>query len=152
MVHERVSPSMPEPTLFIICALQPGQRPPGMLMGSFDARGPTRSRVLKMARAALRNAVEKAAAQPAAWASYDRMALVAVDCDLPPVPVGPKFIGQSLRTTPAWKDYDQIRGEIAADPTRWNALAILESQSLGGGSAGTPPSSKSALSSGPIKR
>ncbi len=121
---------MPEPTLFLICALQPGQRPPGMLMGSFDARGPTRGRVLKMARAALRNAVEKAAAQPAAWSSYDRIALVAVDCDLPPTPQGPKFIGQSFRTTPAWKDYDEIRGEIASDPTRWNALAIIESHGL----------------------
>jgi hypothetical protein len=103
-----------------------------MLMGSFDARGPTRGRVLKMARAALRNAVEKAVLQPAAWASYDRIALVAVDCDMPPTPAGPKFIGQSFRTTPAWKDYDQVRGEIAADPTRWNALAILESHGLTG--------------------
>lgn len=123
---------MPEPTLFLICALQAGQKPPGMVMGSFDARGPLRMRVLKMARAAFRNAADKAAAEPGAWAMYDRMALVAVDCDLPPAPAGPKFIGQSLRTTPAWKDFEQIRGEIAVDPTRWNAFAYLEVVSLTG--------------------
>lgn len=116
-----------------------------MLLGSFDARGPTRARVLKMARAAYRNAVEKAAANPRAWTAYERIALVAVDCDLPPPPTGPKFVGRSLRTTTAWKDYDQIRGEIAVDPTRWNALAILESQAL----AALAASSEAAFVPGP---
>ena len=121
---------MPEPSLFLVCALQPGQRPPGMILGSFDARGPTRPRVLKMARAAYRNALDKVAASPSAWASYDRIALVAVDCDLPPPPSGPKFIGRSFRVTAAWKDYDQVRSAYAADATRWNALAMLESKVL----------------------
>jgi len=101
-----------------------------MILGSFDARGPTRGRVLKMARAAYRNALEKVAFNPAAWASYDRIALVAVDCDLPPMPAGPKFIGRSFRTTTAWKDYDEIRSSFAADPMRWNALAVLDSKAL----------------------
>ena len=122
--------AMPEPALFLVCALQPGQRPPGMILGSFDARGPTRPRVLKMARAAYRNALDKVAVNPSAWASYDRIALVAVDCDLPPPPAGPKFIGRSFRVTSAWKDYDQVRSAYAADATRWNALAVLESKVL----------------------
>ncbi len=133
---------MPEPALFLICALQPGQKAPGMVLGSFDARGPTRPRVLKMARAAHRNAVEKALADPKAWLSYDRIALVAVDCDLPPTPPGPKFIGNSFRTTPAWKEYDQLRGEIAVDPTRWNAFAMLSSQALNAVSAPIPQSGR----------
>jgi len=139
---------MPEPAMFVLCALGEGEKPPGLVLGSFDARGPVKSRVLKMARAAFRNAAEKLETDPLAYGAAARLVLYAVDCDLPPQPSGPKFYGPTLRITGEWRAFDRARQDIALDGRKWKAKAVIAEAAPGAG----PPRERSLPDEGPPAR